>query len=79
MYIIEDNTVTQHSPPVRSLGSCLLGMGDCMMSENDPGVLVAPPSTTLPNTDLQNVNDIVQTLSLIHAIELMYFNIYVND
>jgi len=30
----------------------LLDTGDCMMSENDPGVLVAPPSATLPNTDL---------------------------
>ena len=38
---------------VRSVATGLvLDMGDCMMSENDPAVLAAPPSTTLPNTDL---------------------------
>ena len=47
---------------VRSVVSGLmLDMGDCMMSENDPAVLAAPPSATLPNTDLKNEQYIVHT------------------
>ena len=42
-----------HSPAISAGAGLLDDMGDCMMSENDPGMLVPPPSTTLPNTDLQ--------------------------
>ena len=38
---------------VSSVVTCfILLVDDCMMSENDPGVLIAPPSATLPSTDL---------------------------
>ena len=47
---------------VRSVAAGLvLDIGDCMMSENDPAVLAAPPSTTLPNTDLQSVSNTYST------------------
>ena len=50
----------------------MLVIDDCMMSENDPGVLAAPPSTTLPSTDLQNATNTLNELLIVECLDYSY-------